>query len=338
MRKERAIFAFFVIAGIFMLSLFESELGGNEKIVDYQPQEKRNETVFTSQNYLLPLEKILLPARHSDTADIDLTAKAILVIDIASGKIIYGKDADKKLPIASLTKLATALAILELSDKNMHNDWISGERMIYNLEKSIIITKSAIEQEGDSGSLEEGEIIKAKDLLSAMLIASSNDAAWALAEDAGRESREGGTISDFVELMNRMAQSEKMEATHFSNPTGIDDKENYSSAGDVLRVTQKFMRYYPEIFALTKIKKLDIKSLDGTNLHHLENTNKLLGKMPGIIGGKTGFTDEAGESLVLVVKNPVNGAIISAAIIGSKDRFREMEKLVDWVWDSYEWR
>lgn len=332
------MFIFFIIVGILATSAFESNVGDNEKFADYQEREKRNEAVFTSQNYLLPLEKILLPVKKNDTADIDLTAKAVLVIDNASEKVIYEKNANQKLPIASLTKLATAFIILELSDKNIYANQGLAEKKIYNLNKPILIAESAIEQEGDDGSLKEGEAIKASDLLAAMLIASSNDAAWALAEDVGREMKKDSGISGFVGLMNDLAENEKLRETHFSNPTGIDDKENYSSASDVLRVAQKFMRYYPEIFALTKIKSMNIASVDGEQVHRLENTNKLLGKMAGIIGGKTGFTDEAGESLVLIVRNNASGVIVSAAIIGSKDRFSEMEKLINWVWSSYEWK
>lgn len=338
MRKKIAAVIFFVIAGILAISAFESTVGDNEKFADYQEREKRNEAVFASQNHLLPLEKVLLPVKKNDMADIELTAKAVLAIDNASGTVIYEKDADKKLPIASLTKLATALTILELSDKNIYAIQGLAKKKIYNLDKPIVITKSAIDQEGDSGSLKEGEAIKASDLLAAMLIASSNDAAWALAEDAGREAEKGGGIGDFIGLMNELARNEKMDETHFSNPTGIDDKENYSSASDALRAAQKLMQYYPAAFALTKIKRMDIASADGGQIHRLENTNKLLGKMAGIIGGKTGFTDEAGESLALIVKNNANGAVISAAIIGSKDRFGEMEKLLNWIWNSYEWK
>lgn len=338
MREKITICAFFIIAGIFAICIFESGIGNDDDFAGYYAQEKKSETVFISQDYLLPLEKVLLPIKKKDAKDIDLTAKAALVADNASGKIIYAKNSDEKLPIASLTKLSTALAILELSDKNFYSDPILDGKKIYNLDKNIIITKSAIGQEGNSASLAEGETIRASDLFAAMLISSSNDAAWALAEDAAHSLKDGGGIGDFVQSMNDMAAKEKMYSTHFSNPTGIDDKDNYSSAGDVLRAAQKFMRYYPETFALTKIKNKEIKSADGKRVHRLENTDKLLGKVAGIIGGKTGFTDEAGESLVLIVKNNSNGAIISAAIIGSKDRFGEMEKLINWVWSSYEWR
>ncbi len=338
MRKKGIALICFIVVEIFAIYIFESGIDNGEKISDYQEPEKRNEAVFSNQNYLLPFEKVLLPVRRSDVIDIELTAKAVLIVDDASGKIIYEKDADKKLPIASLTKLSTALTVLELSDKNIFIDKELAGNKIYDLEKPVIITGRAIEQEGNSVSFKEGEGVKADDLMAAMLIASSNDAAWALADDVGRSMKEGGNIDDFIRLMNKMAEDEKLHETHFSNPTGIDDEANYSSARDVLHVAQRLMHYYPETFALTKIKSKNISSTDGKRIHKVENTDKLLGKMEGIVGGKTGFTDEAGEALVLIVKNNANGAVIKVAIIGSKDRFGEMEKLVHWVWDSYEWK
>lgn len=338
MIKKTAVFLFIVFIGILATSAFESTVGGSEEFAGYQNQEKRSENIFASQNYLLPLEKVLLPVKKTDAAEISLTAKAVLAVDNSSGKVIYEKNADKKLPVASLTKLSTALTILELSDKNIYADKDFQRKNIYNLDKPVVISKSAIAQEGNSGSLIEEESIRASDLLAAMLIASSNDAAWALAEDVARSMKDGGEIKDFIQLMNDLSAEEKLSETHFSNPTGIDDAENYSSAGDVLRVAQRFMRYYPEAFALTKIKSMEIKSADGKQIHRLENTDKLLGRMEGIIGGKTGYTDEAGESLALIVKNNSSGIIISAVVIGSKDRFGEMEKLVNWVWKSYEWK
>ncbi len=336
--RNKIVAVFFIIVGILAASVSELDIGEPEKFNDYESGNKSNSIIFSNQDYLLPLEKIMLPEKKKDAADIDLTAKAVLVIDNHSEKIIYAKDADKKLPIASLTKLATALTILELSDKKKYDNGDANDRRIYDLNKSVVITGSAIEQEGNSASLAEGETVKASDLMAAMLIASSNDAAWALAEDVARSMKDGGEVTDFIQSMNELAVREKLRETHFSNPTGIDDKENYSSASDVLRVAQKFMRYYPDVFALTKVKRMDIASVDGKTIHSLENTDKLLGEVSGIIGGKTGFTDESGESLVLVVNNSSNGAIIRSAIIGSKDRFGEMEKLVNWVWGSYEWK
>lgn len=336
--RNKIIAALFIIVGILAVGISESGMGESDKFNDYEVRQKSNDIIFSDQNYLLPLEKITLPEKKNDAAEIDLTARAVLVIDNLSGKIIYAKDADKKLPIASLTKLTTALTILELSDKNIYDERAVSSKRIYDLNKTVVISESAIAQEGNSASLVKGEGVKASDLVAAMLIASSNDAAWALAEDVGRSMKDGGDIKDFIQSMNDLAAKEKLHETHYSNPTGIDDKENYSSASDVLHVAQKFMRYYPEVFTLTKTKRIDIASVDGKIIHGIENTDKLLGKVSGIIGGKTGFTDESGESLVLVVQNNSNGATISAAIIGSTDRFGEMEKLVNWAWDSFEWK
>ncbi len=299
--------------------------------------ENTQDSFFLRRNYVLPLERIQLPARKDGANDILIDAKSVLVIDESSGDALYKKDSDKKVRIASLTKLAAAAVMLDFIKTENSNLIIKAGN--YNLDRTVEITKSAVEAEGDSGSLLVGEKIKAGELLKIMLIASSNDAARAIAEDITKKNNinEQG-FGYFVELMNNFAKKENLTQTHFTNPDGIDEQDNYSTAEDVIKLSRSLLRNYPEIFAITRIDKINIKSEDGKIGHSIVNTDDLLGSLPGIVGGKTGYTDEAGESLLLAVEDSSRRHRIVAVVIGANGRFTQMEKLVNWVWDAYEWQ
>lgn len=296
--------------------------------------QQRDFPVF-SQTYLLPIERVLTPEKKNDWRAIEVSAKSALAIDDLSGKILYEKSFGQRVAIASITKLVTAAVILGLADKNLHTD-IAGRN--YDLDKEVIINKSAVEAEGDSGALVVGEKIKARDLILIMLIASSNDAAFALAEDVALYSGQNTGVGYFVGLMNEFIRKNSLSDTSFANPAGIDDINNYSTAADVIKLSKIIFRTRPEIFEMSKIPEAKIVSADGKNNHFIKNTNKLIGLLPGIVGGKTGYTDEAGESLLLIVKNPFNNQKIMTVIIGADDRFAETKELVNWIWNSYEWK
>lgn len=301
-----------------------------------EPENMEN-MLFLRRNYVLPLEQIPLPNRKEGKEDISIDAKSAYAVDVYSGQALYEKNAEQKVKIASLTKLATAGTMLDFI-KTENSNLIIKEGN-YNLNKIVEITKSAVEAEGDSGSLLIGEKIKAGELLKIMLIASSNDAARAIAEDITKKNnlKEEG-IGYFVGLMNDFAKKEGLADTHFTNSDGIDERDNYSTAKDIVKLSGNLLKDYPEIFEITRIDKINIKSDDGKNDHLIKNTDKLLGSLPGIIGGKTGYTDEAGESLLLAVEDPNHQHRIIAVVIGANGRFTEMEKLINWVWDAYEWK
>ncbi|MBU3925282.1 serine hydrolase [Patescibacteria group bacterium] len=316
-----------------------SEKTKNIEIDRGAPKEPENgeNAFFSRRNYVLPLEQILAPNRKAGKENILINAKSVLAVDDFSGQTLYEKDAEKKVKIASLIKLATAGAMLDFVKTENSNLIIKAGN--YSLDNVVEISESAVRAEGDSGSLLVGEKIKAGELLKIMLIASSNDAARAIAEDITKKnnSKEQG-IGYFVGLMNNFAKKEGLAGTHFINPDGIDERDNYSTAKDVVELSRSILKNYPEIFNITRIDKINIKSEDGKNDHFIKNTNKLLGSLPGIVGGKTGYTDEAGESLLLVVEDSTRQHRIVAVVIGANGRFLEMEKLINWVWDTYEWK
>lgn len=338
--KSYIILAELVLFGFILGTIFES-------IVFFEPEiyleseesgssGQQKEILAADNDYFLPFEIAAAPSEKEGKKEIEISAKAALVIDDASGKILFEKNADAKTPVASLTKLATAVAILELSDEKNYLGNIIGKK--YDLDKSIEVTQNAIDAEGDSAFLKKGEKIKARDLLTMMLVASSNDAATLLANDVSKALGYKSGMDDFAKLMNEVALHEGLNNTNFVNSTGIDEEGGYSTAEDVVKITRKFLRDYQDTFRVTEIIELNIKSENGKIDHSIKNTNKLINNLPGIIGGKTGYTDEAGESLMVVAENRPGGNKIIAVVIGANDRFKEMKKLVNWVWKSYEWK
>ena len=246
----------------------------------------------------------------------EFQAKSVLSLkinEINNEEILYQKNIQEKLPIASLTKLMTAVIVLENYD--------SASSPQDPLDEKILISKEAVAQQTDIGKLIIGESVSIKNLLNSMLIESSNDAAYALAEKIG--------VEPFLEMMNSKARELKLLNTNFSNPTGLDGNKNLSTSEDLAKLVKYIIQNHPEILEITSKVSTEILNDDGT-LHHLAvNTNELLGKIPNIIGGKTGYNEEAMGCLILLLEKENNYLI--NIILGSPDRFAEMEKLVNWL-------
>ena len=275
--------------------------------------QERNQNYYydnlNQENFLQPL-----PSKIKGVADFNIKAKSALVLDVGTDAVLYSKNSDEKMPIASLTKIMTALVVLENVD----------------LDDTVIISKNAFDTDGRKDSLVVNEKIKAEDLLKIMLIRSNNTASVSLAEHTS------GSVEEFVKLMNKKAELLGLKNTNFSNPTGFDSDENYSTAYDV---AQLFDYASDEllIWEILRTQKLNLTSLDGNIKHNLKNTNLLLGKLKNITGGKTGLTDEAGQCLVLIIGDPIDNHKIVSVVLNAEDRFLEMEKLVKWVFESYVW-
>lgn len=272
------------------------------------------------QVYPLLTTSLLKPSRNWKIPELKIKSNTAISVEIDSKipkKILFKKNIDQRLPIASLTKLMTACIVLEN----------------YDLSQTVAISQSAVEQEGESGNLKKGEMFTVKDLLSVMLMESSNDAAWALTEIMGEKK--------FVGLMNSRAKKIGLKDTHFVNSTGLDLEEfaafpNYSSAEDLVELA-KYLLKEPLIWEILSTPELDIYGSGGLYYHQVLNTNKLLGEIPGIVGGKTGWTAQAQGCFLLVLKNPNSNKFLINVILGSEDRFGEMKKLIDWVYQAYKW-
>jgi D-alanyl-D-alanine carboxypeptidase len=260
------------------------------------------------------------PLRNNTVADFEINAKAaisILLNNQGGEKILFEKNPTEALPIASLSKLTTVDVIF----KN------------YDLDKEILITKEAVSQEESFGKLRVGDVLTVKQLLYPLLMESSNDAAFALANDY-----DGVNEKVFVGLMNENAQLLDLKNTHFVNSSGLDPEEwepkekiNVSSARDLSQLT-KHLFENPLVWEILATPQISIYG------ETLTNTNKLLGKMPGIIGGKTGYTDTALGCFVLVTEAPKDkGKIINIILGTTNDRFSEMEKLISWTNQAYSW-
>ena len=247
-----------------------------------------------------------LPKRNWTVPFLELKAQVALAIKADGSRVYYNKNVEMQRSVASLTKLMTATVVSEN----------------YNLDEIVKIPLSAVRREGAMGDLKLGESITVRSLLNIMLIDSSNDAAFALAEKR----------TDFVSLMNKKAKELGLANTHFTNPDGLDEPGNYSSALDIEKIFSYLINKYPEAFEALKTKNMVVYSLDGKVEHRLQNTNELLGKMDKVMAGKTGYTDEAGGSLILLTENN-----IITVVLGSPDRFSESEKLINWLRAAYIW-
>jgi len=250
--------------------------------------------------------------------DLKINARAAIAAEINSKgneEILFERKYKKPLPIASITKLMTALVIFDLKET-------------YNPSQLITISKEAVGQEGDSkwGGLKVGEKLSVKNLLHMALIESNNDAAFALTEPIGEKG--------FVDLMNMEARKIGLTNTRFFNPTGLEPDEpngsiNYSTTGDLVKLAQYILKNYPRIFEITTNQSYAILKPNGA-IHHFipESTNKLLGKVPGIIGGKTGWSPKALGCLLLILKNSKGNGYFITVVLGSNDRFGDMEKII----------
>jgi len=288
--------------------------------VFYYREFTHNSKILAAQANQMEFEeriKTLKPLRDGQVPDLTVTARgaiSLLINNLGREKILFEKDIDQQLPIASLTKLMTAYIVLE------H----------YDLNKEIKVSKEAVQQEENLGKLAVGEALSVEILLYPLLIESSNDAAFSLANDY-----DGMTEQVFVELMNLEAQQLGMENTLFSNVTGLDsetsDPTNYSTVHD-LTVLARALLDKPLVWQILSTSQINLYGPT------LTNSNRLLVKIPLIIGGKTGYTEEALGCFLLVLEAPSDHRYLINVILGTNNgRFSEMEKLIEWVNKAYKW-
>ena len=232
----------------------------------------------------------------------ELSANAFIVARGASGRdALYEKNARVQLPPASLTKLMTVVIVAEYADPS----------------DVITITPRAVNAEGVAGSLRVGETFSVPDLLKVMLVVSSNDAATAFEDHFSSHGL------DLVSLMNEKAKLLGMVDTHFVNPTGLDDSDHYASAAD-LAVLAAYSLRHEEIWDILSKTSENVRSLNKKILHTLVSNNELLHKKrPDVLGGKTGYTKNAGGCMITVLNS---GEVI--VVLGSDDRAGDTQQLI----------
>lgn len=232
-------------------------------------------------------------------------AKAALVVKKNAGDkvVVFSRNENDALPIASLTKLMTLLIVLEN----------------YELEDVVRIDKEALLQLGEQGELKEDQTLLVKDLIYSMLMESSNRAAYAVAQVLG--------VEQFVELMNQRAEQLGLSKTHFADVTGLNEK-SVSSASDVAKLSAYLFERFPVFGEITALKEFKVYSADG-NLHHsIKNTNLLLEEFGEIAAGKTGFTLAAKGCFMVIIQSPESEEYTVYVILGSDDRLAHMRELI----------
>lgn len=254
------------------------------------------------------------PVRSPLAKDPKIEAVSAIVMDVDTGKVLFKKNIDQKLAIASITKIMTALVVL---------------KYIPNLNEVVTISKKAASLSGSQMYLLYGETITVKNLLKGALINSANDAALALAEHTTKD------INSFVSAMNQYAGRLGLMDTHFTNVYGADAQNHYSSAYNLAQLTSHALQN--DIFkSIVSIKETTVTDTTGRFVHKLHNTNKLIGEYINVIGVKTGTTEEAGASLVTAATGE-SGQTIVTVLLNSPERFNEGKLLLDWALKSYTW-
>ena len=238
----------------------------------------------------------LLPCPAS-AVELELDGKSALLMDVATGTILYEKNAHEKLAPASVTKVMTLLLIMEAID--------SGK---ITWEDTVTASDAAASKGGSQVYLKVGETMSVSDMVKSIAVSSANDCACAMAEHIA------GSETAFVELMNKRAAELGMADTHFVNCTGLDDGEDAAqhrtSAHDIALMSRELMKYHPDITQFTTIWMDTIRN--GT--FGLSNTNKLIRFYPGATGLKTGFTSGAGYCLSATAQR--DGLELIAVVMG----------------------
>lgn len=301
------IFLVFVLLGAFLQT--------------YNRKETKKISGIEDQNYPI-LELAVMPNRNTDSPDPQILAKAVYLIDVDTAFPLFGKNENEKMPIASTTKIATALVVLE-----NHSD---------KLNDIVTITAKMISVEGSDIQLRVGEKITVENLLNGLLIMSGNDTAFALAEYFGNKDK-------FVAEMNNKVAQIGLRDTAYFDPAGLDDR-GYSTARD-LAILGAYALRNQKFAEIVRTSEKTISSVDGRLIHKLTSSNHMLLNddpyyFPLTIGIKTGFTYAAGH--VLVSAAGKDGHKILAVILNTNEdtifaSAKESKKLLEWGFANWKW-
>jgi D-alanyl-D-alanine carboxypeptidase len=268
---------------------------------------------------------------------VDLTienAHAGIILDADSQTILWEKNATEQRSIASITKLVTAMIVID---------------RIQDLDEIVVIPQEVMMIEGTKvgcptsvictgNRFEVGEKVRIRDLLYATLLPSANDAATVLAIHIA------GSEDAFAGLMNARLKEIGITRSHFCRPSGLELDENeemcYSTAYDIARVIAHLLEYdkYDVLWDIMRTKEHTFTSLDGMIEHELDNTNRLVGEMPQLVGAKTGFTPRAGYCLALVTEDETKQHQVISVVLDDYHRFTDVEMMSQWAFDNYMWQ
>ena len=243
---------------------------------------------------------------YAASKKLDISAKSASLMLCDSSEVVFSKNADIPLPMASTTKIMTAVVAIESCD----------------IDKNISVHADAVGVEGSSAYLTAGENMTMKDLLHALMLQSANDAAVAIAYEIS------GGIESFAELMNAKAKKLGLVSTQFSNPHGLDSDEHFTTASELARLASYAMKVplFREIVSTERY-------VTG-NGRVFVNHNKMLNLYDGAVGVKTGFTKRSGRCLVSAAER--NGLLAVAVTLNAHDDWNDHKKMLDFCFASYE--
>ena len=275
---------------------------------------------------VLVLKKILIvilafscfiPVVKAEGDSLNLSSESAILMDAESGKILYEKNIDEQLPMASMTKIMSMLLIMENIEQG---------NLAY--EDKVLISENASGMGGSQVFLQAQEEYTVNDLLKCIAIASANDAVVAMAEKIS------GSVDAFVELMNKRAKELGLKNTHFANPHGLDNENHYSTAYDMALMAKELLKH-EDILKYTSIYEDYLTKPDGSQVW-LVNTNRLVRFYDGVDGLKTGYTTDAGYCLTATAKK-IDLRLISVVMksLSAEERSSDTSTLLSYGFNSF---
>ncbi len=300
----------FVLGGVFLL--FSSK-GDSDVVTDDEEVEK------------VPYPEYI--GSPEDNPNLDVAAAFSVYFNEEEERVLYRENVDEVFPIASISKLMTALVVFEN----------------YNLEEQLGVTEREVFSRTEFRDFRAWRETEIKEVVSSMLVESNNSGAFALALISDRFLGDNGdSVEVFIRAMNNKAGEIGLENTRFINPSGLDGREEYnqSTAKEIGFFARYILENRKEIFEISRMPSYRLYSPDGLAHYEALNTNIFLHSndfqwKEGIVGGKTGWTHAAFGCLLLVLDPPEGEGYVVYVVLGAEDRFKEMEKLVDYVYGVY---
>ena len=260
---------------------------------------------------------LLLPIVNAEGDSLNLSSESAILMDSESGKILYEKNREEKLPMASMTKIMSMLLIME-----------SIENGTLSYDDKVLISENASGMGGSQVFLQAGEEYTVNDLLKCIAVSSANDAVVAMAEKIS------GSVDAFVELMNTRAKELGLKNTNFANPHGLDNENHYSTAYDMALMAKELLRH-EDILKYTSIYEDYLTKPDGSQIW-LVNTNRLVRFYDGVDGLKTGYTTEAGYCLTATAKkNDLRLISVVMKSPSAEDRSSDTSTLLSYGFNSF---
>ena len=295
------LFTFGFVYILWGQNLFKQKIILSSPLPDFLTFFKNNQV--TTLGLWLPSKSAV--KKSDDLEKLEISAKSALVYDLSTDKILFEKNSTEKLPMASLTKIMTAIIVLE--------NYKKGDKLKVRRENLV---------GENSMGLSEGEVLTFEELLYGLILPSGNDAAETLASNYP-----GGRL-EFIKAMNNKAKSLGLFNTNFTNPTGLmGDGDQFSTAFDLLVVT-KYALQFPLFRKVASTFEYNIEYTKNHKAFYLQNETNLLTSYPGVKGVKTGYTEESGFCLITYLDH--QGHEIVGIILGSERRREEMKELLDY--------